>query len=245
MKKYYHALKERSDKKPHHPFYCVLRGLIRAFFPQNEVIWTTEKPVNEGEIVYVSNHTKIYAPIFFLLQKPTVRVWSNYYFLFCKTCWKHMKKAVVTGKRAFLKPLAFLLTPVIVALFRATEPIPVYKMSEKVMETFDKSMETAEENVAQIIFPERTENKVNEYVYEFNQGFPTVAQLYYEKTGKKMKPYPTYCAQPLRKILVGPPIEYDPDIPIKIQRATICEYLQNAIKELGDSLPEHEPPIYG
>lgn len=245
MKTYYHALKERSDKKPRHPFYAMLKGVVRLFFPENEVIWRTEKPDDDGEIVYICNHTKIYAPVFFLLEKPTVRVWSNYYFLFYKTCWQHMKKAVVTGKRAWLRPLAFILTPLIVALFRATEPIPVYKMSEKVLETFEKSVETAEENVSQVIFPERTENKVNEYVYEFNQGFPTVAQVYYEKTGKRMKFYPTYCAQPLHKIVVGDPIEYDPDVPMKIQRAAICEYLQTAIKDLGDSLPEHEPPIYG
>ena len=245
MKTYYHAIKERSEKKPHHPIYAAFRGIFRAFFPKNEVIWKTEKPTDEGEIVYVCNHTKIYAPIFFLLEKPTVRVWSNYYFLFYKTCWKHMKNKVVCGKRAYLRPLAFLLTPLIVKLFRATEPIPVYKMSDKVYESFAKSIETAEENVAQVIFPEKTENPANEYVYEFNEGFPTVAQLYYEKTGKRMKFYPTYCAQPLRKIVVGTPIEYDPDVPIKIQRATICRYLENEIKSLGDSLPEHTPPFYG
>jgi hypothetical protein len=139
-----------------------------------------------------------------------------------------------------------LLTPLIVLTFRAFNPIPVFhKVPEVVTMTFDKSMQTVDEGVPQVIFPERTENRVNKYVYQFNCGFPAVAKSYYEKTGKKVKFYPVYCAQKLRKFVVGDPIEYNPDIKIQEQKKKICEYLQDKICEIGESLPPHEPVIYG
>lgn len=246
MKRYYSPLKEYATIKRFHPFYRLTRAIVSLFFPKNEFIWRTEKPKDNEAPFFVCNHTKIYAPVYFLLNKNKVRVWSNYYFLYFKSCWNHMKKAVLTNiKYGFLlKPIAFLLTPFIVLLFRAFEPIPVYHHEKRVLETLNKSIQTMEEGLPQVIFPERTENQVNKYVYEFNSGFPMVAKLYYEKTGKLMKFYPVYCAEKLHTFVVGEPITYDPDIPLKIQRKDICRYLENKIEELGDSLPKHEPSLY-
>ncbi len=244
-KRYYSPIKEYSKVKRFHPFYKLFKVIARVFFPKNEVIWQTEKPADGEPMFYVSNHTRVYAPLFFLLGKKPVRVWSNCYFLFYKECWNHMKNKVVNNHKILI-PFAFLLTPFIVWLFRAFEPIPVYHKSSKVItDTFAKSIETMEEDMDQVIFPERTENQVNKYIFQFNQGFPMVGELYYEKTGKRMKFYPVYCAQKLKKVVIGEPIEYDPAIPMKVQRVQICEYLENKIKELGDSLPDHEPVIYG
>lgn len=245
MKKtYYSPIKEHSKVKHFHPFYRVLRAIVRVFFPKNEIIWKTEKPSDDEPIFYVCNHTRIYAPLVFLLMKKPVRVWSNCYFLFFKECWNHMKTKVVNNHKA-LYPLAFLLTPLIVLTFRAFEPIPVYHKSSKVVtETFAKSIYTMEEGISQVIFPERTENQINKYIFQFNQGFPLVASTYYEKTGKCMKFYPVYCAQKLRKVVIGEPITFNPELPIKTHRAEICEYLENKVAELADSLPEHEIVLY-
>lgn len=245
MKKYYSPTKEYSKVKHFHPFYKFFRAILKMFFPKNEIIWKTKKPDDAEPIFYVCNHTKLYAPLVFLLMKKPARVWSNFYFLFYKECWHHMKNKVINNHK-WLYPLAFILTPFIVLLFRSFNPVPVYHKSSKVFnETFAKSIDTMENGIDQVIFPERTENKVNKYVYQFNQGFPMVASTYYEKTGKCMKFYPVYCAQKLRKLVIGEPICYNPEIPIITQRHQICEYLENKVAELGDSLPEHELVIYG
>ncbi|NLL56336.1 MAG: hypothetical protein GX242_03880 [Clostridiales bacterium] len=243
-KKYYSPIKEYSKVKKRHPFYKLFRAIIKLFFPKNEVIWQTDKPSDNEPIFYVCNHTRLYAPVFFLLSKKPVRVWSNYYFLFYKECWQHLKNKVFQNHK-YLLPLGFILTPLIVLLFRAFEPIPVYHKSSKVItHTFEKSIETLQSGMDQAIFPERTENRVNKYIFQFNHGFPLMAQIYYEKTGKKLKFYPVYCAQKLRKVVIGNPIEYNPNIPMKIQRTQICEYLEKQIEILGDSLPEHKPVLY-
>lgn len=214
------------------------------FFPKNEIVWKTEKPAEGEPIFYVSNHTTVYAPISFMLMKKPVRLWSNYYFLYFDTCWHHMKTRIINNHKG-LWPLAFLLTPFIVMFFRSFEPIPVYHKSARVInDTFQKSIFTMEEGIDQCIFPERTENQVNRYLFQINHGFPLVAENYYEQTGKRMKFYPVYCAQNLHKLVIGEPIEYNPEIPIKTQRTDICLYLENKICEMGDSLPEHEPVLY-
>lgn len=248
MKKYYSATKDYYRVKPCRPFYKLFKAVVRRFFPENQVVWRTEKPDCSEPMFLVCNHTKIYAPVSFILSKTPVRVWSNCYFLFHKECWNHMKNKILPGRKPkfLLYPLAFLLTPLIVRIFRAIEPIPVYHKSAKVVnQTFARSIQTLEEGVHQVIFPERTENRVNKYVYQFNQGFPLVAQSYYQKTGKLLKFYPVYCAQALHTFVIGEPITYDPNVPDKLQRANICKYLENKVAEIADSLPEHEPVIYG
>lgn len=244
MAKYFSSVREYDKIKFLYPFFTAVRWGVRLFFPKCEMIWKTDKP--EGPVFFVSNHTKLFAPTFFLLQKPPVRPWLNYYFLFPKACWGHLKNKVLTGKRAWLKPLGFVLTPLIVALMRGTRSIPVYHSSTKVVdETFAKSVETMESGVSQVIFPERTENQVNPYLFELNAGFPMVADVYYRKTGKIMRFYPTYCAPDLKTVVVGEPIAYDPSVPMKKQRSEICRYLENAIKDLAESLPDHTPTLYG
>lgn len=247
MKKYYSPTKPYTRIKRFHPFYKLILFLVRIFFPKNELVWKTEKPADGEPLFFVCNHTKLYAPTAFLLQKPKVRVWGNYYFIYLRTCWHHMRtKVLKTLKYGWLLyPLAFLLTPFIVLTFRAIEPIPVFHFSKKVINiTFAKSIETAQSNMNQVVFPERTKKKANDYVYEFNRGFPLVALEYYNKTGKKMKFYPVYCASKLHKLLVGKPIEFNPEIPMKLQRDIICKHLEDTIKELGDSLPKHEIDLY-
>lgn len=249
-KKYYSPVKSYDVYKRPHVFYKLLRAAIRLFFPDNEVVWKCEKPASDEAAVYVCNHTKIYAPTAFLVDKrlPQGRIWANCYFLHFNMCWKHIKTKVINNRKPkfILYPLAFLLTPVIVLTFRAFNPIPVYHKSDNTERvTFQKAIDTIEEGKAQIIFPERTENPVNKYVFQFNHGFPKMAEKCYKETGKIVKFYPVYCAQKLHTFVIGEPIAYNPDIDIEIQKDDICHYLEHSIQVLGDSLPAHETVIYG
>lgn len=241
---------EKNNKKPCYKkkgaLYKFLHFWIKVFMPKNEFIWKTQKPDDGDTVVFICNHTKIYAPLVFLAMDIPLKTWVNCYFFTKEDCWNHLKNKVLNGKRRFLKPLGFLLTPLIVRIFNCFDFIPVYHFSRELYDvTFAESVKAAEEGIPQVIFPERTENKVNEYVYELNSGFVVAAQQLYEKTGKIMKFYPVYCAQSIRKAVVGEPVCYDPSRPLKLQRKDIGIYLQDKIAELGDSLPEHKKVIYG
>ena len=247
-KKYYSPVKDYDTFKRPHLFFKLLTACIRLFFPKTELEYRAEKPADDGTTVYVCNHTKIFAPSYFILYHPELRLWQNNYFLYFSTCWHHMKTRVLNTRKPkfILYPLGFLLTPIIVLICRAYDPIPVFHTPREAFGmTFKKAVESSKADVPQLVFPERTENKVNRYIYQINTGFTRAAELFYKETGKKIKYYPVYCAQPLRKVIVGEPIEYDPTIPMAKQKRIIGDYLENAIQELGDSLPEHEPVIYG
>ena len=247
MKRYYSAVKPFEKRKKKRPIFKLLLAIMRIFLPRDEFIWKTQKPKDGEAFIFVSNHTKIYAPLSFILnyEKP-IRPWSNANLLTFKDVREHMFKNVVRNRKPkyLLYALSVLLSPLIIWFFRSLEVIPVYKKDRRIQTTFEKSIWTMEEGVHQIVFPEKLENWANKYIFELNQGFAYVAKEYYDKTNKIMKFYPVYVCKSLKKVLIGEPIAYNPDIHFKKQREQICRFLENGIKELGDSLPEHEIEIY-
>ncbi len=246
MKKYYSSIKESTKVYRPHIIYKIFMWIVGLFHGKNEVIWKTEKPTDEP-IFLVCNHTQVYAPTHFLVNDKNTRVWANYYFLFTKTAYQHITTSLERGNKNFkwLRPVVFVMSPVVALFFRAITPIPVYHKSEKVYtQTFEKSLQTLLENKPQVVFPERTKNPVNKYINQLNYGFPEIGKIYYERTGKLLKFFPVYCASKIKKVLVGEPIQYDPNIDFDTQKHIICKHLENQIGELGDSLGEHKVDYY-
>lgn len=204
--------------------------------------WHTEIP--DEPVLFVSNHTKIYAPSAMILYKPDVRLWVNGYFVHYKECWNHMLKKVLKERPWYLKVLFVAVMPLIIYVFRAIDGIPVYH-DTRVKKTFGLVLETMKEGGSTMIFPERTENPVNKYVYEFNKGFTYLGPMYYKRTGKRLKFYPVYFCESLKKVIVGEPVEYNPDLPMNEQADSICRYLESKIAEEGDALPPHDIVFYG
>lgn len=245
MKEYYSAVKEYETRKRPHPFYKGARAFVKLFFPRTSFRFTADEPREGDAVVYVCNHTRLYAPAYFVMKHgEKTRVWENNYFLFGKECRRHIREKVFPEKRG-LRTLGVLLSPFVVAVSRAIEPVPVYHKCEKVYSaTFEKSVQTLQEGIPLVIFPERTVNKVNRYLYQLNHGFPELGKIYYERTGKRVSFFPTYCAPELHTVVVGRPISYDPKEDMETQRTKICSYLETAIARLGDSLPSHKPTLY-
>jgi hypothetical protein len=241
MKKYYSPTKPYYKRKRLHIILKLFKKCL-FFIKKDEIVWKTERPIEP--VVFISNHTKVHAPFnFILFFKPEVRLWANCYYLDMKECREFLRRKFLKVKNIVIRCLVTLAIPLLVAIFRSIEPIPVYH-DMRIRKTFDKSIETLEEKKSIIIFPERTENQVNKYIYQLNRGFPHMAQAYYRKTDKKIKFYPVYTCKDLHKIIIGEPIEYNPDMNIVEQREKICLYIEDKIRELGDSLPEHKLELY-
>ena len=246
--KYYHPLKNGRKTKAIRPFFRVCLFFARIFTKKPKFIWklpldgqnTTAPPV------FICNHTGLSAPFNFLVHYPDkIRTWSYYKFLHLKEIWPQMKNVVLKRWKAnpFLYAFIFLVTPIIFWLFRSIEPIPVYRIDRKVIATFHKSVETYLDGTAQVIFAERLHDnleQISPYVYSLNRGFVHSAKLLYQKTGEIMKFYPCYSCASLNVVLIGEPISYNPNIPLKEQRETICTYLEQKITALGASLPPHK-----
>ena len=53
-----------------------------------------------------------------------------------------------------------------------------------------------------------------------------------------------YNAVRLKKVLIGKPIKFDPEVQIDKMRKIICDYLKNEITNLALTLPSHEVVQY-
>lgn len=240
-KRYYATEKDYYRRRRLRPLFHLIKWIVSMKFERDEFVWLCDKPTEP--VFYVSNHTKVHAPIMMILSnEPKARLWANCYFISYKSYYGHMIKKVLKD-RPMLKPLGILLSPLVIDAFRGIEPIPVYH-DINVKITFDKSLETMQNGMNMVVFPERTENRVNDYLWDFNRGFVTVGEYYYRHTGKLLKFYPMYCCPELHKYLVGEPITFNPDSPPKLERERVCLYLQDKIREMADSLPPHTPEIY-
>ena len=228
-------------KRPH-LWLGFAKAVARIFVRKPEVVWKTEIP--SEPCLFVCNHTKNYAPVAILLYYKNVRLWANFYFMYLKDCWNHMMKKVLKDRNPILKGVAALIMPLVVWTFKSIEAIPVFH-DTRVKYTFTEFVDTLNAGKCSMVFPERTENQVSKYVYEFNRGFTFVAQTYFKQTGKLLKFYPVYCCQSLKKFVVGEPITYNPDEPMRAQSVKIAEYLQNEVTAIADSLGEHDIVLYG
>lgn len=247
MKKYYSPTKEFYTRKRHRFCFRLFKTIVRVFFPRDEFIWSDDRPNDDEPFIFVGNHTKVYAPLTFLLNyDKKIRPWSSALFLYPKEALHHIFQNIIPSRKPkiLLYPLAILMLPLIVWIFHSIEPIPVYKQSKRIFDTFDKAIQTLNEEVHQIVFAEKLHTPANDYIFELNRGFTYIGKSYYERTGKKIKYYPVYTCQVLHKVLIGEPVEYDPEVHMSIQKETICKHLEENIGKLGDSLPKHKISIY-
>ena len=160
-----------------------LRAIVRPFFKKPKVEFKTKIP-NEP-VMYVCNHTKIYAPTAIVLYFRNIRMWANSYFMDYKQCWHHMKTKVLKDRKQFL-PFIALILPLVVVAFRQMEHIPVYR-DTKVRETFLEASECLESGRSCMVFAEQYDGElVNKYIYNLQWGYLYSAKVF-PKNGQKTK----------------------------------------------------------
>ncbi len=91
-----------------------------------------------------------------------------------------------------------------------------------------------------MIFGEGAE-RCSPYVNRLQDGFVNIGKMYYRRTGKRLNFYPMYVCKETRRISVGMPIAYDPDLDPQEQREKIVAYLCDGIDALGRAMPAHTP----
>jgi len=94
-----------------------------------------------------------------------------------------------------------------------------------------------------IIFPECYEPH-NHIVYQFQDKFIDVAKLYYKRTGKAVSFVPMYIAPALKKLYIGKPTVFNPDVPVDQERQRIAGYLMDEITDIAVNLPRHRVVPY-
>lgn len=228
----------KNKKKPW--LFRFVKSAVRLFYPKIEVVGLENLP--EEPCAIIGNHTQLHGPIACELYFP-----DNFY-TWCaaqmmelkevpayayKDFWSQKPKLL----RPFFKLVSYIIAPLSVLLFNNARTIAVHRDS-RILSTFRESISKLQKNNNVIIFPEH-DQKHNNIIYDFQEGFVDIARLYYKRTGKELSFVPLYIAPKLKKMYLGKAITFSSDTPIAEERRRICNYLMEEITAIARSLPEH------
>lgn len=238
-------MKKKNVKNKKAFTYRFLRRLVLLFYRKREFIGLNNIP-NQPSII-VGNHAQIHGPLVAELFFPKKRLtWcigqvqnkKEFPEYAMQDFWQHKPKR----SKWFYKILAHGIAPISQTVFTNADVIPVYK-DARILSTFKQTLKGLENENHIIIFPEKAE-EYNSIVNEFQTKFIDIAKLYYAKHGKCLSFVPMYNAVRLKKVIIGKPIAYDPNLSLEEQREKIAKYLQEEITRLAVELPRHKVVQY-
>lgn len=197
-------------------------------------------------IVYLCNHSELYGPIAGMLYCPGfTRPWT-----ISELCCD-VQEATAYVKRYTLKHknwadnkkqrVAAFLGKSTLRLMQAVQSIPVFRHKPReLMNTFRQSVEALQQGANLLIFPEDPDTDPDSPGYkagrppELFRGFPMLAQVYYNRTGKRCRFMPMLCHKNARTVSFGTEIVYDPDNDPIAERDRIVEEAYNQMQALYD-----------
>lgn len=203
-----------------------IRVLMAVLRPVMHHTLKDEENVRQDEevpIVYLCNHGKFYGPVVGMLYCPGfVRPWTISELCINKEeaaayVKKYTLKNVGWSERRKVRTSRFL-GGATVRLMQALESIPVFRHKPReLMNTFRRSVDALVDGANLLIFPEDPDTDPDSPGYKGGRpptlfrGFPMLAQVYYNRTGKCCRFMPMLAHPGTKTVSFGKEIVYDPD----------------------------------
>ncbi|MBG0787340.1 MAG: hypothetical protein H0S79_19795 [Anaerolineaceae bacterium] len=233
-----------------------LMNIARRIVPTPTLVITESIPSGEP-VVFVANHEKNYGPAMMQLFFPiSYRPWIIYNMLDEDVCKPYIQETFFDERlkwpRWLSKPVTALLTPLLVSLMHATNPVPVYRgRPDRIVETFRQSIKALENGDNLLIFPEKPHSEpFSDDVNEFFEGFLYLAKLYYRKTGKGLLFCPVSINPNTNTISVGKAVRFNSDCEFPVESERIRTHLMAEVaglynqpwlqKKVGKQEPAHQ-----
>lgn len=223
------------------PFlYRLIHRTVGLVYPEMEVVGLENLP--DKPSIIVGNHAQTHGPIITEERLPFDHyTWCIAQMLDWKEVAQYAYDDFWSGKPKAIRWLYWLISRVIPPLaayvLSNARTIPVYR-DNRCITTFRKTMEQLQRGFHVVIYPEHNV-PYNHIVYEFEDRFIDIARLYYKKTGESLEFVPMYLAPKLRKVFLGKPIRFCPEVPIAEERQRIRLELMEAITQLAIAQPLH------
>ena len=217
--------------------------LARLIFPKCKTVTKVDLDDNESAI-FLCNHSGAIGPATMTLYfKKPHKTWIISYVMDKEVGANFFFHDALFGRSKKYKGFYRFISKITVRLLRPLlqigNPIPVYH-DKRIMQTFRESLEALEAGQNLVIFPE-CPTKYSEFVHSLYDGFADIGRMYYVKTGKCIKFYPTYIEKKNRVISIGEPIAYNPDLSPREQRKLIADYVLKGMDALARELPPFKP----
>ncbi len=225
--------------------YRFLRGALRLFYPKVEVIGRENLP--QEPCIIVSNHAQMHGPIMseLFLEDPK--------YIWCVGEMMHRKEVPAYAFQDFwsrkprclhwfYKLLSHIIAPLAEFVFTTGPSIEV-RRDRRIVQTIRETAKRLAEGANVVIFPEHDEPFDN-IICKFQDGFVSAAKEYFHQTGREVCFVPMYLAPGLKKMVLGKPVRYRADAPIKEERQRICEALMLSVSAIAKGLPRHRVVPY-
>ncbi|MBG0771041.1 MAG: hypothetical protein H0S82_04995 [Anaerolineaceae bacterium] len=215
-----------------------LMNIARWILPRPTLVITESLPIGEP-VVFVANHEKNYGPAMMQLFFPiSYRPWVIYNMLDEDVCKPYIQKTFFDERlkwpRWLSKPATAILTPLLVRLMQATNPVPVYReRPDRIVETFRESIKTLENGENLLIFPEKPKSEpFSNEVNQFFEGFLYLAKLYYRQTGRGLLFCPVSINPKADTISIGKAVRFNADIEFSVESEKVRKHLMEQVAGL-------------
>lgn len=151
-----------------------------------------------------------------------------------------MEQAHMPGWLA--KPLAVVIEPLLLHLLRAGSAVPVYFEGARAAVTIKASIERLNAGQTLMVFPDNESTLQYLFVPDFHDGYLTTAKFYYRQTGVKLLLYPLCLSGRGNLIVLGDPVEFNPDNGFADECRRINGYLLSFIRQHYGAFDDTERP---
>lgn len=218
--------------------YNFIKGMVKLFVKKPD-IYCAEDLNNIRSSIFVSNHVGFFGPLIInLYVDMKLTPWVIHDIADKRLCKKYINSDFTETQLKLRPPISYIISliisPICVSIMKYLNAIPVYKGSPKVFETIEMTLDGLKKGHNILIFPEDRNKKYNDIIDEFDIGFINVAKMYYKRYGELISFYPVCVNKNQNRISIGRKIVYDPNIPFKIERKRIADYLMNNISNMYD-----------
>ncbi len=218
-------------------WYQFVSGMLDLFVWGGKLVGEENLP-KEGPAVFVANHLEAVGPIAAVCSIPLrLYPWIIGDMIDCELAPQWLEWDFVQRTLHLTPPasrwVAKALSRFTVPLLRSFGCIPIYQGYDNVQKTWDESLPRLMEDKFLLIFPEDKTNEVDlvTKMSPFQKSFVRLGEIYYEKTGKRLKYYPV-AIHGSGVVMVGKPLVHNPFNPVGLERHRLKDLMEETVKRM-------------
>ncbi|MBN1836337.1 MAG: hypothetical protein JW820_10840 [Spirochaetales bacterium] len=228
--------------------YSLLSAILRTFFIKSRFIGFHRSLKTYS--VCIANHLGSFGPVALMsslaMVNQKLHPWVIHEVTDLRRCADYLRKDFVEKELKLRSVLAErvsrLLSRICVDLMTTVHAIPVYRKSEEIYRTFERSVSDLESGNSLLIFPENDESKQTQDLFRLNSGFIRIARWVFERTSKRVRFYPIAINPYARAVQLGKPVLFNPRAPFGEEKRRIKEELERRISAMYRELASGPAP---
>lgn len=196
--------------------------------------WTAGVEAPESPTVFVCSHSNMRGPLVTQCWLPfPTRLWVFHMFLEKETCRAQYRDYTFSQRFGFPKPLAAFLawavSGYVSALVRSIGPIPVYRGSVKIKETFRSTISALQAGDSVLIFPDVDYTDSTDGIGSVYDGFLLIDRFWSKVSREPLDFVPLRLDTAARRITAGKAVRFDRSADRKSEMVRVREALREEI----------------